>query len=237
MRFSFGIPTGEDGVYAPSPFAGPMQIVEVAQLAERLGFDAVWTIELTTPSTSMQIPDGEVPRWYEVLTTLAYVAARTERIALGTGVLVLPNRDPILLAKQVATLDVFSKGRVILGVGVGKYRDEFVSLHPRLANVRRAGMLEEGLECLTRLFSGCSNTSTHTSAAAYGWSCGVSGERGAIASGRYVAVGYLGFMRRLRLGHRLVCGACLATGPFIRPCPSRTLTPLVFSVLRPLLVL
>ena len=134
----------------PIPIAGPMQIVEVAQLAERLGFDAVWTIELTTPSTSMQIPDGEVPRWYEVLTTLAYVAARTERIALGTGVLVLPNRDPILLAKQVATLDVFSKGRVILGVGVGKYRDEFVSLHPRLANVRRAGMLEEGLECLRR---------------------------------------------------------------------------------------
>ncbi len=153
MKFSIAIPTGEDGVYAPPHFAGPEEMVQVAKMAEKLGFDVVWTIDFTTPSPSMGIKDKGPPNWYESLMTLAYVAARTERIKLGTGVLVLPNREPVLLAKQIATLDVFSGGRAVLGVGAGKYRDEFQMLHPRLQKAHRATMLEEGLEALTRLLT------------------------------------------------------------------------------------
>ena len=146
MKFSIAVPTGEDGVYAPPHFAGPDQFVQLAKMAEKMGFEAVWTIDFTTPSPSMGIKDMEPPHWYESLITLAYLAAETSRIKLGTGVLILPNREPVLLAKQMATLDVISKGRAILGVGNGKYIDEFKMLHPQLKKFHRATMLEEGLE-------------------------------------------------------------------------------------------
>ena len=131
MRISIGVPTGEEGVYSPVPFAGPKDIVHTAQLCERLGFYAVWGLDLITPGPSMGIKEGEIPNWYEVLLSLAYVASVTEHIKLATGVLVLPQREPVLLAKQVSTLDVLSNGRALLGVGVGSHRDEFVAMFPR----------------------------------------------------------------------------------------------------------
>jgi alkanesulfonate monooxygenase SsuD/methylene tetrahydromethanopterin reductase-like flavin-dependent oxidoreductase (luciferase family) len=60
-------------------------------------------------------------------------------IRLTTGIMVLPMRDPVLLAKQIATLDQFSEGRVILGVAVGGYRDEFEGVAPDLAEASRQG--------------------------------------------------------------------------------------------------
>ncbi len=67
--------------------------------------------------------------------------------------IVLPLRDPVLLAKQVATLDHFTGGRVVLGVGLGAYREEFLAQWPRRASVRRGDLLDEGLEALRLLFT------------------------------------------------------------------------------------
>lgn len=153
MRISIGIPTGEEGVYTPAPFAGTKEIIHIAQVAEELGFYAVWGLDFITPGPSMGIREGEIPNWYEVLISLACVASVTSRIKLATGVLALPQREPILLAKQVSTLDVFSGGRAILGVGVGSHRDEFVAMFPRLKSANRSLMMEEQLESLNLLLT------------------------------------------------------------------------------------
>jgi probable F420-dependent oxidoreductase len=81
------------------------------------------------------------------------VGAHTRRVRLGTAVLVLPLRDPVLLAKQVATLDRFTGGRVLLGVGIGAYREEFAAQWPERAATRRGDLLDEGLAALRLLFT------------------------------------------------------------------------------------
>jgi alkanesulfonate monooxygenase SsuD/methylene tetrahydromethanopterin reductase-like flavin-dependent oxidoreductase (luciferase family) len=70
------------------------------------------------------------PNFYEPLITYASLASITRRIRFMLGVVVLPEREIILLAKQLATLDQLSKGRVLFGVGIGSYREEFEAVHP-----------------------------------------------------------------------------------------------------------
>ena len=114
----------------PAPFASPRQIAQVIQKAEQLGFNAVWGNDLITPTPGFKIADSQPPNWYEPLITLSYAAAVTERIKLGTGVIVVAYRDPVILAKQAATLDQFSEGRLLLGLGLGTFRDEFEAIQP-----------------------------------------------------------------------------------------------------------
>ena len=83
---------------------------------------------------------------------LTAVAALTRRIKVGTCVIVVPLREPVLLAKQAATADLFSNGRFIFGVGVGAYREEFEAVYPDRKGQHRGSIHEEGLEALTRLF-------------------------------------------------------------------------------------
>jgi len=99
-------------------------LVGIAQAAEQLNYNSVWVSDHI-------LVTKDKPRYgniYEALTTLAYIAGMTERLRLGTSVLVLPQRDAILVAKQIATLDSLSGGRVILGVGVGWMDDEYANL-------------------------------------------------------------------------------------------------------------
>lgn len=103
----------------------PRRIVELAREAERLGFDTVWLPDHLLPPSDFGATYGGV---YEPLVLLGAIAAATERIRLGTSVLVLPLRDPFLLAKQTATLERLAPGRVILGVGVGWDAAEFAAL-------------------------------------------------------------------------------------------------------------
>jgi probable F420-dependent oxidoreductase len=96
---------------------------------------------------------SDPPNFYEVLITLATVGAHTRRVRLGTAVLVLPLRDPVLLAKQVATLDQFTGGRAVLAVGIGAYREEFEAHWPRRTAARRGDLLDEGLAALRTLLT------------------------------------------------------------------------------------
>jgi probable F420-dependent oxidoreductase len=93
-------------------------LVDLAIRAEALGFASVWVHDHVFNAGHVFRRIGYRP-YYEPLTLLSYVAARTERVGLGTSVLVLPYHHPIRLAKTAATLDVLSGGRLILGVGVG----------------------------------------------------------------------------------------------------------------------
>ena len=131
MQFGLGLPHSGDAVQGAS-------IIEFAQRAEALGYESLWCgdhILLPTAGTD-QYPytaDGSFPRdarvsFLETLSVLCYVAAVTERIRLGSTVIILPYRNPIVQAKVFATLDVLSGGRAICGVGVGWLEKEFQSL-------------------------------------------------------------------------------------------------------------
>jgi len=137
----------------PVPFAAPEDILPLALLAERLGFDSVWGNDHMTTQRYVQREWPEPPNFFEPLITFTYVAARTERIRLATGIIVLPMRTMPVLAKQVATLDQLSGGRVILGVGTGAYREEYEALHPGAKGARRGEIVEEGMQALRLLFT------------------------------------------------------------------------------------
>jgi probable F420-dependent oxidoreductase len=106
--------------------ASPDGIKRAAMQAEALGFADVWTSEhIITPAGAMYPPS---PNFYDPVLTLTWAAACTSRVGLGTSVLVLPMRHPLPLAKELATLQNLSEGRLILGAGVGWLEAEFAAL-------------------------------------------------------------------------------------------------------------
>ncbi len=132
----------------PTGFGRPELTVRMTEEAERLGFDSVWGNDHITTQRYLRNLSPK-PGFYEPLIVISYLAAVTERIALGTGVIVAPLRNPVVLAKQAATLDHISKGRFILGLGIGAYREEFESVG---GAGRRGHILDETVQGLRLLF-------------------------------------------------------------------------------------
>lgn len=151
MKFGPGLPTGMEGLINPIPFFDPADFLRAAVLAEQLGYDSIWGNDHCATQNYVRESFEAPPSFYEVLTVLSAVSAVTSRIELGTAVLVMPMRDPVSLAKQVMTLDQLSGGRVILGVGIGAYREEYAAARPDLKGRDRGLMLEEGMALFTRL--------------------------------------------------------------------------------------
>jgi probable F420-dependent oxidoreductase len=129
------------GVALPGrgPLAKPDVIVKIAERAEALRFDSVFVTDhvvlpvsaarSTYPyAASGQLPGGMEQDYLEPLSLLAYLARVTRRVRLGTSVLVIPYRNPVVTAKVLATIDIVSGGRVILGAGVGWLQEEFEAL-------------------------------------------------------------------------------------------------------------
>ncbi len=152
MRFGLGVPTATEGMMYPVPFASATEAVRLGVAAEELGFESVWGNDHLTTQTYVREEFPDPPRFYDPLGYLAYLAARTERLRLATCVLVLPFRHPVLIAKQIATLDHLSGGRAVLGVGIGAYREEFESTWPGRP-VNRGAYAAECLEALDLLFT------------------------------------------------------------------------------------
>jgi len=136
----------------PVPFADPEQAVELAVRAEAFGFESVWANDHVTTQRYVRSEFEDAPRFYDPLGYLAFVAAKTERLRLATGVLVMAFRHPVVVAKQLATLDQLSGGRVVAGVGIGAYREEFEAMWPG-RRVHRGEHAEEILEALQLLFT------------------------------------------------------------------------------------
>jgi probable F420-dependent oxidoreductase len=142
MKFGLCLPNFPFGVQ-PSRDA----IVEIAREAERLGYDSVWT-------TDHILVPRDKPRFghlYESLSTLAYLGGATERIGLGTSILVLPYRNAITVAKQTATIDALTGGRMIIGVGVGYMEPEFEFMGVDFRS--RGRRLDEQLRVLRALWT------------------------------------------------------------------------------------
>ena len=120
-------------------YIDPAQAVELVQAGEEAGFDSAWTVEHTVvpegyASTYPYSDDGKMAGGMDdvplpdPLIWMAYAAAATSRLKLATGILILPQHNPVITAKQVATLDHMSGGRVLLGIGVGWMREEFEAI-------------------------------------------------------------------------------------------------------------
>jgi probable F420-dependent oxidoreductase len=132
----FGVVTGNFGTFGADP--GVAGCLAVADAAERLGYDSVWVHDhIVMPSnvTSRYLYNdtGDSPfrvdqHIYDPLAVMAAIGARTSRVRIGTSVLIVPYRNPLVLAKSLATIDQISRGRVILGIGVGWMAEEFVAL-------------------------------------------------------------------------------------------------------------
>ena len=115
--------------------ATPDGAVALAHVAEEAGFESLWTVEHVVVPAGYESqypysPDGRMPGGEDApipdpLIWLTWVAAASSTLRLGTGVVILPQRNPVVLAKEVATLDVLSRGRVLLGIGVGWLQEEF----------------------------------------------------------------------------------------------------------------
>jgi probable F420-dependent oxidoreductase len=157
----------EYGFYLPNSGAGaePDALADIAKQGDRLGFycmvmpdhilqpnqvDSTYPYSLTGDILAAgQSGDGE---WPEQITTLAFLAGITERIRLVTSVMIIPYRNPILTAKMLSTLDMLSKGRLILGAGVGWMEEEFELLDaPPFAE--RGAVTDEYLEAFIELWT------------------------------------------------------------------------------------
>jgi probable F420-dependent oxidoreductase len=101
-------------------------VTAIAERAEQLGYQSLWTSDHILLPASLPDPYGNL---LESLTTLSYLAGSTRLISLATGILVLPQRNPLLVAKQAATIHHLSEGRLTLGVGVGWIEREYGYLH------------------------------------------------------------------------------------------------------------
>ncbi len=142
-------------------FTEPEHARDLVRGAERAGFESVWTVDhVVVPSgyeskypydPSGRLPSGEDAPFPDPLIWLAYVAAVTSTIRLATGILILPERNPLVLAKELATLDCLSSGRVILGVGLGWMREEFEAIG--IPFEHRGERTEESIAAMRALWS------------------------------------------------------------------------------------
>jgi probable F420-dependent oxidoreductase len=143
------------------PFANPKLFEVLVRTADEVGIESLWTVEhVVVPvgyesaypysstgkmpgnNEKLPIPDPVVP--------LAYAAAITKRVKLGTGIMILPQRHPVYVAKEMATLDVLSNGRALLGVGIGWLEEEFEVVGVPFK--QRAARTEESVRALRSLW-------------------------------------------------------------------------------------
>jgi probable F420-dependent oxidoreductase len=148
------------------PYVQPDGAVALARAAEAAGFDSLWTVEhVLVPvgyeseypyDPSGKMPGGNDSPIPDPLIWLAYLAQATSTIKLGTGVLIVPQRNPGVLAKELATLDMLSKGRMLCGVGSGWLEEEFDALGVPFE--RRGQRLDAYIEALRVLWADDSST-------------------------------------------------------------------------------
>lgn len=165
MRFGFDLPTRDLALYSIDPnhrdVATRENLVMLAQRGDELGSDSVWVADhIVIPTTSSRYPyteDGRYPFdpsriFFAPIVTLAFLAGVTTTVRIGISVLIVPYRHPVVTAKMLATLDVLSGGRLIIGVGTGWWEEEFRALGLETFK-RRAACTDEYLRIFKELWT------------------------------------------------------------------------------------
>jgi probable F420-dependent oxidoreductase len=144
MDIHVALPNGHRGVTLN-------QLTEITEVAEELGFAGVWPLDHVLVGPDLK---DRYPWVIEPMTLLGYLAARTSRIRLGTSVIVLGMRNPFVVAKQAATLDLLSNGRFTLGLGAGYSEPEFRNIGASGVWTTRGKRLDEAIRLFRHLWSG-----------------------------------------------------------------------------------
>jgi probable F420-dependent oxidoreductase len=142
MEFGAFLPT----FIQPEDRSRRSALLDFARRAEALGFDSVWVTDHL-----LRADQFYGVAWMEPMSVLQFVAAVTDRVRLGTGILIVPLREPVLLAKAIATLQDLSGGRFILGAGTGWHDEEFTAVGRKKAD--RGSLTDEILEIVSRLLA------------------------------------------------------------------------------------
>ena len=142
------------------PFSQPETFEALCRSADEVGFESIWTVEhVVVPvgyeskypySDTGKMPGPENSPIPDPVVALSYAAAITKRVNLATGIVILPQRHPVYVAKEFASLDVLSKGRAILGVGIGWLEEEFEAVGVPFAE--RVGRTEESCRAIRSLW-------------------------------------------------------------------------------------
>ena len=133
-------------------------LIKTAKIAEEAGFESLWTVDhiMQANEIGLSIYDDTTTALYnciaEPLTTISYLAGHTKKIKFGISTLVLPIRNPIIVAKQLATLDYLTEGRMIMTFGAGWNEKEFRFLGENFK--KRGSKLREGLQIIRKLWNG-----------------------------------------------------------------------------------
>jgi probable F420-dependent oxidoreductase len=151
MRFSTGLPNCREGRQNLIGSVDRDALVRQAVVAEECGYYALWPNEFFTTRPDVARKYSQPPNLFDTLISTAYVAAATHRIRIMPSTLVLPLHEPIHLARQLATLDVFSEGRISVGIGLGGDRDEFKRF--RRASPNRSHLMDEMVQAMRVLWS------------------------------------------------------------------------------------
>ena len=150
-------------VFASTSFPEPDRAVAMAQAAESAGFESLWCPEHVVVAIGDEVtpyaasPDGKMDRLWrrggipDPIVWLSFVAGQTTTINLGTNVVILPEHQPVVFAKSVATLDALSGGRVRLGIGVGELPEEYAAVGMEFTN--RGRRMDESIEAMRALWT------------------------------------------------------------------------------------
>jgi probable F420-dependent oxidoreductase len=153
MLFGLGIPTCREGLAYPSGFANLQTTARLAKSAERTGFDSLWANDHLATQRVIIDDLPNPPNFFEPIVAFAYLARQVERLRFVLATIVVPLREPVLLAKQIATLDQATDGQVVLGLGIGSYREELEAIHRDAGTINRGRHLDETVRALRLLFS------------------------------------------------------------------------------------
>ncbi|TDH35174.1 TIGR03619 family F420-dependent LLM class oxidoreductase [Pseudohoeflea suaedae] len=148
---TFGIAARNFKAYPEMPDA--LELVEYGVRVEELGYDSVWVWDHMLLGVDPNFPI------IDSLTVLTGIAARTTRIKMGTGILVLPLRNPVALAKQLSSMDQLSRGRLVMGMAAGWYKREFDAMG--IPFTKRGKIMDQNLEIMRRLWTEPAVTGTY----------------------------------------------------------------------------
>jgi probable F420-dependent oxidoreductase len=153
MKIGFALPN-------IGPIGTADAVTKVAQRAEALGYNSLWTVERLLYPVKLQVPypgtpDGSLPEVYkhvlDPLDTLTFAAGQTKKIKLGTSVLDMPYYNPVMLARRLSTLDLLSNGRLLVGLGLGWSKDEMEATGADMT--KRGAVADEFIQVLKTIWT------------------------------------------------------------------------------------
>lgn len=158
VKFSTGLPNCREGRLNPVGSVSAQWMRAVATAADELGYYSLWLNEFPETEPSLRNKYATPPSYFDAVVTMADVARGTSSVRFLPSTIVLPQHNPLILCRQLATLDLFTNGRITLGIGLGGAVDQFRRLRGELGQPNRGDMMDEYVQALRTLWADSSAT-------------------------------------------------------------------------------